>query len=138
MHIKKCQKTFETWVLTYNNLYNTNIKVNPLGDHKRISLNNDWLVGFWEADGGFSSSFTSALTIRAYIDQDDEEMLLKHIAVLFDSTSVYLRKETDSVYRADFRSHATVTKISNYCTSLVGRKKDVFVVWVEIISYLRG
>lgn len=136
LHIKKCQKTFETWVLTYNDLYNTDIKIKPIGEHKRISLDNGWLVGFWEADGGFSASFTSKLTIRAFIDQDDEEMLLKHISSLFGSTSVYLRKETKSVYRADFTAHAAVVKISLYCTYLGGRKKDVFDVWVEIISYL--
>jgi hypothetical protein len=135
LHIKKCQKTFEDWVSTYNNLYSTNIKLKPLGDHKRISLKNRWLVGFWEADGGFSASFTNRLRLKAYIDQKDEELLLKHVVSLFGGGGVSLRRETKSVYRAEFQGSSQLKQITEYCNHLVGRKKDAFNTWVEIVSF---
>jgi LAGLIDADG endonuclease len=135
LHIKKCQKKFEQWILTYNNLYNTNIKAKPLGSYTRISTKNCWLVGFWEADGGFSASFTNRLRIKGYIDQDDEKSLMKHISSLFGG-ALTLRSGTKSVYRVEFQSFASVQKICTYCTSLVGRKKDAFLVWEKIVSYV--
>jgi hypothetical protein len=125
----------EDWVSTYNNLYYTNIKVKPLGDHKRISLKNRWLVGFWEADGGFYAAFTNRMRLKAYIDQKDEKLLLQHIASLFGGGSVYLRRETASVYRVDFQGSVQLKQIIKYCNCFVGRKKDAFDTWVEIVAF---
>jgi LAGLIDADG endonuclease len=135
LHIKKCQRTFEIWVRTYNNLYSTNIKVKSLGDLKRINLENRWLVGFWEADGGFSASFNNRMRLKAYIDQNDEQLLLEHIRSLFGGGSVYLRTGTANVYRVEFQGSSQLQQIIKYCNHLVGRKKDAFDIWVKIVSF---
>lgn len=54
----------------------------------KITLNNAWLAGFWEASGGFSATAnwnreTPNVILKAYITQDEELVVLQEIAQIF-------------------------------------------------------
>lgn len=102
-------KSFDKWTtsltfpieFTTSESYLENQKRGARGASK-ISLNNAWLAGFWEADGGFSATAnwnrkTPNVILKAYITQDEEFVALQQIAQVFSGKFKKLSKLTNNV-----------------------------------------
>jgi hypothetical protein len=141
LQLKKAQANFIKFVETYNNLYSTNIKVKPLGSLSRVSLENKWLAGFWEAEGGFSASIRidirknksyKRLVLKAYLDQKNEKNLIVHIQTLLKGALV---NRANNCYRVDISSKEGLSRVERYFTnSFIGKKRLVDDIWLQVFD----
>ena len=124
---------------------------NTLSGSNFISLDNAWLAGFWQADGGFYAWAKFDLThiiLRAYITQKAEAAALQQIAIVihgnektplgvrfYRTLSILENKKTKTQYnRVEFASQACLLQIFFYFKKfvLVGEKKRTFLRWKRI------
>lgn len=147
LHINKCYQKFSKWVQTYNHLYAKEIHIKPKGPVSRVSLDNSWLIGFWEADGGFSAYFNSnkkgkkaikpqieVLQLKAYLDQKGEKDLLVRIKILLKGSFTTRNKEKEH-YRVEITSFAGLNEVKMYfANTLISKKRLVYRIWLELVE----
>lgn len=111
----------------------------------RPSLNDSWLSGFTDAEGCFSVSLSSVdnkCTCRYILDQKNEEELLIYIRNLFNFGTVYLRSETNNVYRLQVgmgrRNISAFSKVIDYFYkySLKTSKKLNYEMWCKVVKLI--
>jgi len=109
------------------------------------SLNNGWLSGFTQGDGGFNVSITKRtdsrsgyrVRLRFYLDQKNSEIELLFIQSLLCGGYVSPRSGS-SMFRYTLDSHSLLFKIKNYFLTypLVGSKSNFFNHWLEILNII--
>lgn len=119
-------------------------KTNSVSGAHLIGLDNAWLSGFWQADGGFHAwgSFSSQkphIILRASLTQRAEEMTLHKIGILIQGSEkacskITNGKTTTKYNRLEFASEPCLEKILFYFTTfpLVGDKHIVFLRWKRL------
>lgn len=139
--LKKTQKRFLYWL--------TNIKTKIIVKQfqTNISLDNAWLSGFIEAEGGFYARIrkdkNTKLNIKFckkfYLTQKDENLLLKKIGILLESkTKVYCFIQKEKNYaRIDITSFKSHIILLNYLSiyPLLGRKNITVCIWKKMHGY---
>ena len=139
--LKKTQKRFLNWL--------TNIKTKVIVKQfqTNISLDNAWLSGFIEAEGGFyarirkNSKYKLKVKFlkKFYLTQKDEILLLKTLGLLLDSkTKVYSFIQKENNYsRIDITSFKSQTILLNYLSiyPLLGRKNITVCIWKKMHGY---
>ena len=110
------------------------IKALYCGESQLLALNNGWLAGFFDADGGFSATYRKAdpknyqsarITTRIYITQRDDsgdKVVLQMIGKLLKSkanvspitNSYYPRRETTPYFRIDMQSQESQLLFQEY------------------------
>lgn len=139
--LKKTQKRFLQW--------STNIKTKIVVKQfqTNISLDNAWLSGFIEAEGGFHARIRKdkkrKLKIqfckKFYLTQKNENILLQKIGLLLESktnTYCFIQKETN-YFRIDITSFKSQTILLNYLLRypLLGRKNIIVSIWKKMHEY---
>jgi len=119
-------------------------KTNYISGEYLIGLENAWLSGFWQADGGFYAwgsfvSKTPHIILRAYITQRSEEKALQKIAILIHGSETSFCQitngPTNTLYnRLEFASQPCLEKFFVYFTRfpLAGIKHIVFLRWKRV------
>jgi hypothetical protein len=152
IHLQKVHDRFSRWVQHYNQTLasseNDKILVKPRRLPKEISLENAWLSGFFDAEGGFYAGMSKEdkatkrnfrLRLKAYIDQKNEFDILQQIAFLFDVKNVTTRSIEKKTYRVDCNTKKALEKILNYFehSNLRSKKHIVYALWKKVAySYL--
>lgn len=113
-------------------------QTNKISGSSLIGLNNAWLAGFWQADGGFSAwgSFDRKkphIILRAFLTQRAEETALETISYLVEGKHKNLSQitngQSETLYnRLEFASHQALPTLLVYFTNfpLVGDKRMTF------------
>jgi len=140
IHLQKVHKRFEFWVTAYNKRYGGNTPVFPRLKSTDLTLDSDWLAGFWDAEGGFHANlgsrdgFHSRLRVKAYVDQKAEHEIMEQIARLFSVKSVTVRSEVRQLDRVDCHSKKALANVLVYFEAhpLRSKKKLVFAMWKKV------
>ena len=151
--LEKRRKQFEILVNQLNTYWGTTISIRPWV--LTPTLDNAWLAGFIEADGGFytnagnqfcrgklpSGDTRYGFFLKMYITQKDELGVLTAIRDLFGATnkiSQITNGYTDiKYYRLEICATDCRTKIIDYFTkfALLGKKKIDYQRWVRVHGY---
>lgn len=134
------QKQLGVWIDTLNKSENLNLALNPI--LVKPSLSDAWLSGFTDAEGCFNISIRSRnqtitryrVSLRFLLDQKNAESTLLDIRNLFNFGQVYLRKDTNGVYRYSNDSIKGLLPVRNYFLkfSLKSKKNISFNYWLEV------
>ena len=112
-----------------------------------ISLNNGWLSGFIDADGGSHARIRKNSNYKLkvmfckkfYLTQKGETALLKNIGILLDSkTKVYSFIQKENIYsRIDITSLKSQTILLNYLSiyPLLSRQNITVCIWKKMHGY---
>ena len=122
--------------------YSSRIRANTFGGTGGISLQNGWLAGFWQADGGFYAGVNPTrinIILRAYITQRNEIGALNKIALEVSGEKKTFNLLTNGrsqiLYnRLDFASENCLQKILSYFEryKLYGEKRLTFLRWRRV------
>jgi hypothetical protein len=118
-----------------------------------ISLNNSWLAGFFDAEGGFYAQigrcglrkpqndpllvpFESKMRLRlkAYLDQKSEKEVLEQISKLFERPELTVRNQQLKYYRIELSSKKSISRIVDYFSKhkLRSKKHIVYAMWKKL------
>lgn len=139
--LKKTQKRFLQW--------STHIKTKIIVKQFQIniSLNNAWLSGFIEAEGGFhgrirkknNTKLKVQFCKKFYLTQKNENFLLQKIGLLLESkTKIYSFIQNEKNYsRIDITSFKSQNILLNYLLRypLLGRKNITLSIWSKMHGY---
>lgn len=121
-------------------------KRNTFSGTHLINLDNAWLSGFWQADGGFYAwgsfnSQTPHIILRAYLTQRAEEATLQKISLLVQGYEKPLSQITNGKTqtlsnRLEFASQLCIEQLLSYFKNfpLVGEKHISFLRWQRIFE----
>lgn len=121
-------------------------KENQFSGHKWISLDNAWLCGFWEADGGFSAGgdFKDKrphIIMKGYLTQRQEKEMLDEVAFLILNKEKKLSNLTngtsDTKYnRLEFASIPAIQTLFAYFQKfpLKGEKHIAYGRWKRVFE----
>jgi hypothetical protein len=91
---------FQDWIKAYNKIYNDNIIYK--GRNSSFNLNNNWLLGFTDAEGCFTVNITKSkkfnsiqVTVRYLLSQKGELELFNKIGLLLNGKVHYLKSYED-------------------------------------------
>lgn len=119
-------------------------KENMSAGDQLVGLDNAWLAGFWQADGGFYAwgSFKSQkahIILRAYVTQRAESKALKKIGILVQKQEKkwyqITNNKTATLYnRLEFASELALETLLPYFKNypLVGEKHICFLQWKRL------
>jgi Photosystem I psaA/psaB protein/LAGLIDADG endonuclease len=150
IHLQKVQNRFTAWVQKYNENFckeNGRIQIQPRRLPTQISLENAWLSGFFDAEGGFFAGISKQtlnqkhirLRLNAYVDQKNELDVLQQIAFLFGVFNVTTRSSTKQTYRVECSTKKSLRNVLLYFETynLRSKKHLVYAMWRKIVySYL--
>ena len=144
IHLEKVQTRFENWLNQYNKVYNKSIALKPRRNPSQISLDNAWISGFFDAEGGLSASISTSenmllgirLRLKAYVDQQYELPVMQKIANCFNLNQVTVRDKKNQYYRADMSTKKTLISVQKYLNTykLRSKKKYVFTIWNRLVD----
>ena len=110
------------------------------------NLSDAWLSGFTDAEGCFNiviqPRFNTVtgyrVTIRFLLDQKNAESTLLHIRDLFNFGQVFLRGNTNGVYRYNNNTFKGLFPVRDYFLAfpLKTKKFESFQNWVEIFTMI--
>ena len=122
--------------------YSLRLLANTFGGTGAINLDNAWLAGFWQADGGFYAVMNPTrinVILRAYITQLGEIPALDEIALQLSggkkAFSFITNNRSETFYnRVDFASQHCLEKILSYLEEykLYGEKRLNFLRWKRV------
>lgn len=150
IHLQKVQNRFNVWVQKYNENFcqeNGRIQIQPRRFPTQISLENAWLSGFFDAEGGFFAGLSKQtlnqkhirLRLNAYVDQKNEYALLQQIAFLFGVLNVTTRSSQKQTYRVECSTKKSLQNVLLYFEryNLRSKKHLVYAMWRKVVySYL--
>ena len=158
IQLEKVFKRFKNWVHCYNTLNalkvtHSEIQIKPRRLPSQIQLNQSWLAGFFDAEGGFyaqvgfikprtgTEPIKSRLRLKGYLDQKNEKDIMYVISQLFEKNSLGIRNETKNLYRVELTSKKSIQYILNYFTihKLRSKKQIVYAMWKKFAHlYLKN
>jgi hypothetical protein len=142
--LNKRRRQFEDLVQNLNIIWNTNISVKSW--EAKPSLNDGWISGFVEGDGGFYTNlgndfkrckYTDGRTrygffLKFYITQKEEDDTLLYIRDLFKATNkLYKRKAHSRIEIANIPSRILIIDYFNKF-KLLGAKDNWFQRWKRV------
>ena len=116
----------------------------------RDRLNNAWLSGFLEGDGGFfamqrkllnKKKLNSGLIIKFYVTQKQEILLLQQIKNLFEISTklsqIHNGNQLQKYNRLETSNVTSLKLIKNYLQRypFLGQKQIVIKRWIRLIDY---
>jgi hypothetical protein len=151
--LEKRKKTFENVILQLNENWQLNFQLKSWT--AQPSLNNAWLCGFVEGDGGFytnqSNSFylgkytngtaRYGFSLKFYITQYDEDLVLLKIRDLFQATNQlnsFKNKGSNNLYtRLEISQAKSRSLVIDYFNRfpMFGARQIDFLRWVRIHDY---
>jgi hypothetical protein len=144
IQLRKVYIRFSKWINTYNKVYKKQVILKQRRKVSEIHLNSAWLSGFFDAEGGFSTSLSKnanlklgyRLYFKAYIDQKNEFAILSKIANLFEVSNVSIRNKKKRYYRVDVNSKKTLQNILTYFEKypLKSRKRLAYNRWRSLVN----
>lgn len=152
IHLQKVQNRFTVWVQKYNENFcqeNGRIQIQPRCFPTQISLENGWLSGFFDAEGGFFAGLSQQtlnqkhfrLRLNAYVDQKNELDVLQQIAFLFGVFNVTTRSSRKQTYRVECSTKKSLQNVLLYFEryNLRSKKHLVYAMWRKVVySYLEN
>lgn len=131
------------WINILNNKYNKDIIF--INKPQIITLNDSWISGFTDAEGCFNVLITKnnrytlgyVIKLRFILDQNDE-LILNNIKLLFNNGKVTLRLNKINQYRYTLTGFKSLLIIRNYFNNfpLKTNKLNSFKKWDEIYSMI--
>ena len=110
------------------------------------NLSDAWLSGFTDAEGCFNVAIQPRhntvtgyrVSLRFLLDQKNAESILLHIRDLFKFGQVFVRGETNGVYRYNNNSFKGLLPVRDYFLAfpLKTKKADSFKHWVEVFTMI--
>lgn len=140
IQLAKVQKRFEKWVECYNKVFKDQIIIKSRRLPEAITLETDWLAGFFDSEGGFSLTLRKHSGIgrtairfepKCYVDQQFEYDIMRRIADLFNVRNVLVRDATEKFYRVEICSKISLKIACDYFAvrKLKGQKTQVYAIW---------
>ena len=124
--------------------YSQQMEKNKRSGAGLIALNNAWLSGFWQADGGFYATGTykdnqAKLFNSCYITQRQESNALNCISIAIHGKKKKISQivnKSGQINRLDFASLDTLSVLIAYLNKykLVGEKRLTFLRWCRIFN----
>jgi hypothetical protein len=108
------------------------------------TLNDNWLSGFTQGDGGFNINITKRentklgyrIRLRYYLDQKESETELLFIKSLLKG-GVVNKRSGENMYRYTLDSNENLLKVAEYMkNNLVGEKSRIFEKWAEALKVI--
>jgi hypothetical protein len=151
--LEKRQLQFEQVIFSINELWKLNLEVKAW--NMQPSVNNAWLTGFVEGDGGFYTNLGNSFIrghyingkvrygffLKFYITQHGETQVLEAIRNLFEATnklSIFISNQTLQEYMrleiTNMRSRKLIISYFNKFPFL-GEKKIDFLRWQRVHGY---
>ncbi len=138
------QKQLGEWINTLNSEAYLELALNPT--LMKPNLSDAWLSGFTDAEGCFNIAiqprkFTVTgyrVSLRFLLDQKNAESTLLHIRDLFKFGQVFVRGETNGVYRYNNNTFKGLLPVRDYFLAfpLKTKKADSFKHWLEIFTMI--
>jgi hypothetical protein len=110
------------------------------------NLSDAWLSGFTDADGCFNIAIQPRhntvtgyrVSLRFLLDQKNAESILLHIRDLFKFGQVFVRGDTNGVYRYNNNSFKGLLPVRDYFLAfpLKTKKAESFKHWVEVFTMI--
>ena len=146
LRLRKVQTRFQSWSEKVCDRFNIPMPVNPDGlASDPLSLDNAWISGFFQANGGFNAQYRLderyrlgyEVTLRVFFDQKSEQEILTEISTVLGGF-VKARKKGSANYRLTIGSN--FAQLVTYFTqfSLLGQKKITQVRWFRVYNYLQN
>jgi hypothetical protein len=109
-------------------------------------LSDAWLSGFTDAEGCFNIAIQPRpntvtgyrVNLRFLLDQKNAESTLLHVRDLFKFGQVFVRKDTNGVYRYNNNTFKGLLPVRDYFLAfpLKTKKADSFKHWVEVFTMI--
>jgi hypothetical protein len=140
------QKQLGEWINTQllNSVAFLELALNPA--LMKPNLSDAWLSGFTDAEGCFNIAIQPRhntvtgyrVSLRFLLDQKNAESTLLHIRDLFKFGQVFVRGETNGVYRYNNNTFKGLLPVRDYFLAfpLKTKKADSFKHWVEIFTMI--
>ena len=129
---------FSSWISV---LVSKGVDIILIDTPVNLTFSDGWLSGFTDAEGSFTtimkkrSSYKLGyqVLIRFILDQKNEHVL-KQVMALFETGSVYLREDTNGVYRYDAQNNRALDVVVEYFTKFPLRtiKAAAFKKWCKV------
>lgn len=110
------------------------------------NLSDAWLSGFTDAEGCFNIAIQPRpntvtgyrVSLRFLLDQKNAESTLLHVRDLFKFGQVFVRKDTNGVYRYNNNTFKGLLPVRDYFLAfpLKTKKADSFKHWVEVFTMI--
>lgn len=145
LRLRKVQVRFHAWAEKVCEKFQFPMPSNPQGlANQSLSLEDSWISGFFQADGGFHAQYRSdksyhvgyRVALRAYFDQKHEQELLTEIATVLGG-SVKPRKRGSEYFRLNIGTDfdTLITYLTRF--PLRGGKKIAQSRWFRVYNYLQ-
>ena len=138
------QKQLGEWINALNSKAYLKLALNPT--LMKPNLSDAWLSGFTDAEGCFNIAIQPRpdtvtgyrVSLRFLLDQKNAESILLHIRDLFNFGQVFVRVNTNSVYRYNNNTFKGLLPVCDYFLAfpLKTKKADSFKHWVEVFSMI--
>ena len=136
------QKQLGEWINVLNNSINLELALNPT--LMKPNLSDAWLSGFTDAEGCFNVALQPRLntitgyrvSIRFLLDQKNAESTLLQVRDLFNFGQVFVRGDTNGVYRYNNNTFKGLIPVRDYflAFSLKTKKAESFKHWLEVFT----
>ena len=143
------QEQLRNWINALDVDQNSSMNFKLLQLNLRVfkpSLKDAWLSGFTDAEGCFNIAIQSRLntvtgyrvSLRFLLDQKNAESTLLQIQGLFKSGQVFLRRDTNSVYRYHNNTFKGLLPVRDYFLAypLKTKKAESFKHWLEAFNMI--
>lgn len=113
-----------------------------------LSLNNGWISGFTQADGGFNIQIKKRknvklgyqIRLRFYLDQKGELEVLNLIKKVFNTGGITVRDGNNQLYRYSTYGYTprTIGKVVTYFKNypVMFQKNESFKTWIQVYNIL--
>lgn len=122
---------------------------NIIGENSKLNsfvptLNDSWIAGFTQGDGGFNINITKRentklgyrIRLRYYLDQKESETELLYIKSLFMG-GIVNKRSGEGMSRYTLDSNETLIKVRDYMKNkIVGEKSRIYEKWAEALTII--
>jgi hypothetical protein len=142
------QKQLGGWINAFNSVAYLELDLLRNPTLMKPNLSDAWLSGFTDAEGCFNIAIQPRhntvaargyrISLRFLLDQKNAESTLLHIRDLFKFGQVFVRGETNGVYRYNNNTFKGLLPVRDYFLAypLKTKKADSFKHWVEVFTMI--
>jgi hypothetical protein len=140
------QKQLGEWINALNSVAYLELALLRNPTLMKPNLSDAWLSGFTDAEGCFNIAIQPRhntvtgyrVSLRFLLDQKNAESTLLHIRDLFKFGQVFVRGETNGVYRYNNNTFKGLLPVRDYFLAfpLKTKKADSFKHWVEVFTMI--